>query len=537
MDEPPPERITVAEELDYHVMVEDVPLAVVAEVEAHPEHYPCVRILQRWRRAYPSGPLAAHVLGHLGAVEQNELEAHNTQDAYHPEDRVGRMGLELQYEHLLRGRRGLAVEMTDRSGRVLSSYRDREPGVGRDLVLTLDPELQRAAESLLASALERRAILSAETEPAGGAILVMDVQSGQILAAASAPSFDPNVFAGGEGSEVQALLSGAAHPLFDRTVKMAIPPGSVFKIVTAAALLQKRAVDPQETFYCRGYLHEPDRRRCAVYVRHGVGHGDVTLPGALCESCNVYFFQHAGQLGPEPLVHWALRFGFGLPTGVDLPGEASGTLPTPATIPELEGHGWRTADTEELAIGQGSLEVTPLQAVRMMAAVANGGLLVTPHVVSALGLPELADDGSTGDLSELADDPIHVPPSRPISGLEASTLATIREGLERVVSDPRGTAHGTVYLESVAVAGKTGTAETGPGRAPHAWFAGYVPADKPKLAFVVVLEHAGDAAETAGPVANRLVRQMQQLGYFSRPQTLAAWERQGSSVKNVAAGD
>ena len=159
-------------------------------------------------------------------------------------------------------------------------------------------------------------------------------------------------------------------------------------------------------------------------------------------------------------------------------------------------------------------EATPLQIVRMMAAVANGGLLVTPHLASRLGLPELAEGQSTAELSELTDDPIQIPPPTPIPGLEASALATIREGLERVVSDPDGTAHGSVRLDSIPIAGKTGTAQTGSNRSPHAWFAGYVPADKPKFAFVVVLEHSGDAGEVAGPVAKRLVLRMQQLGYI-----------------------
>jgi penicillin-binding protein 2 len=266
-------------------------------------------------------------------------------------------------------------------------------------------------------------------------------------------------------------------------------------------------------------LHHTDRLRCPIFTRHGKGHGQVTLSDALCESCNVYFFHHAVALGPNPLAEWARRFGLGRPTGVDLPGDASGTVPTPTTIHELEGHAWRTADTQSLAIGQSSLQVTPLQVVRMMAAVANGGLLVTPHVIRGLGLPQLADGQSTADL---ADDPIRIPPPQPIPGLEPSTLATIREGLKRVVSDPSGTAHGTVDLDSIAIAGKTGTAQTGGGRADHAWFAGYVPAEEPKLAFVVVLQHAGDAAEAAGPVANRLVRQMQRLGYFGRRERLAA---------------
>ena len=517
MDQPP-QRITVAEELDYHVIVEDVPLGLVAEVEADPQRYPCVKVVQRPRRAYPAGRLAAHVLGHLGPVGRKELAEDEGPDAYHPEDRVGRMGIELGYEPLLRGRRGLAEELTDRSGRVLSSYRRREPEVGRDLVVTLDPPLQQAAERLLESALDRRTILSPDAVPAGGAIVVMDVHSGEILAAASAPGFDPNLFAVARGSEVSDVLGDPAHPLFDRAAKMAIPPGSVFKTVGAAALLESAAVDPDERFFCRGYLHDPDRWRCAIYVRHGVGHGEMTLTDALAESCNVYFFHHLGRLGSEPLVKWASRFGFGSATGLDLPGESSGTLPTPANIRRLEGHAWRAADTQLLAIGQGSLSATPLQVVRMMAAVANGGLLVTPHVVRALGLPALDDGRSATELDDPADDPIQVAPPRPIPGLSEATLSAIREGLERVVSDPCGTAYSTVRLDSVRIAGKTGTAQTGPGRDDHAWFAGYVPADKPKLALVVVLEHAGDAAEAAGPVTQRLVRQMQELGYLDTPQ-------------------
>jgi len=534
MDEPPP-RITVAEELDYHVMVEDVPLALVAELEADPERYPCVKIVLRPRRAYPAGQLAAHVLGHLGPVEQEELDrGPRAQDAYGPQDRVGRLGLERQYERLLRGRRGLAVELTDRSGRVLYSYRQREPTVGRDLVLTLDPRLQAAAEGLLDDALKRRAILTDDAEPAGGAIVVIDVHTGEILAAASRPGFDPNLFDGDGGSELAALLSDPAHPLFDRVTRMAIPPGSVFKTVSAVALLEAAVVAPQEKFCCRGYLHQPDRWRCAIYARHSVGHGEVTLADALAESCNVYFFHYADQLGPDPLVDWAGRFGFGQATGVDLPGESSGRLPCPANIRQLEGHAWRTGDTRSLAVGQGSLQATPLQVVRMMAAVANGGLLVTPHVTSGLGLPEL---GHGRPAAELSDDPIRVEPPRPIPGLDAATLAAIREGLERVVSDPQGTAHGTVDLDSIQIAGKTGTAQTGNDRPEHAWFAGYLPAQKPTVAMVVVIEHAGDAAEAAGPVAKRLVRQMQQLGYFGKRQGTGptfAQQKHGPSEKHLS---
>jgi penicillin-binding protein 2 len=531
MNEPPPEHMPIAEEHEYHVMAEDLPLATVARIEAHPELYPGTKIVQRRRRTYPGGRLAAHVLGHLGPAEAAELAS----GVYDPDDRPGRMGLERQYESLLHGRRGLALETTDHSGRLLGASRQREPGVGRDLVLTLDPKLQAAAESLLDSALQRRSLGASPPEPAGGAIVVMDVRDGSIRASASAPAFSPGVFAGGRGGEAAALLDDPAHPLLDRVLKMAIPPGSVFKIVTAAALLESAGLNPEETYVCQGYLDSPERWRCEVYQRSGVGHGPVTLADALAVSCNVYFFHHARLLGPEPLVEWAGRLGFGRATGVDLPGESPGALPSPETVRRVQRRAWRTADTLSLAIGQSSLEATPLQVARLLAAVANGGQLVTPHVVSSLGLPASDDEQPLGKpawppgltdsrslapaatpATSLADDAIHVPAPRPIAGLEAAALAAIRRGLEQAVSDPRGTAHAALSLDTIAVAGKTGTAQTGPGRAEHAWFAGYVPADEPRLALVVVLEHAGNADETAAPVARRLVLEMDKLGYFAR---------------------
>jgi len=507
-DQSPPAWEPVAEQLDYHVMAEDLSPAAVAEIKGHPEQYPGVKILQQTRRVYPQGPLAAHVLGYLAPLTAEELEQDDARGEYHAEDYLGRTGLERHYESLLRGHRGVAVELTDHSGRTISIHRRREPGVGRDLVLTLDSRLQRAAETLLDQALMRREIRPETSQPAGGAIVVMDVGDGAISACASAPRFDPNRFVRGQGTELAEVFANPAKLLFHRACQMALPPGSVFKTVTAVALLEAGEIDPDDSFFCQGYLHQPDRQRCRIYRRCGVGHGEVNLADALAYSCNVYFFHHAGAMGAGPLVDWADAFGFGRSTGIDLPAEAAGRLPTPETVRDREGHDWRPGDTESLAIGQGALTATPLQVLRMMAAVANGGKLVTPHLVSRLGSREEAVEGTTTD----ADDPIELCPPRSIENLSPRTLAAVRAGLERVVSDPEGTAHGTVYLETIAIAGKTGTAETGAGRADHAWFAGYAPAENPKLALVVVLEHAGDAATAAGPVAKRLVLKMQELG-------------------------
>jgi penicillin-binding protein 2 len=249
-----------------------------------------------------------------------------------------------------------------------------------------------------------------------------------------------------------------------------------------------------------------------------VGHGQVTLADALAQSCNVFFFHYADRLPPGLLATWAERFGFGRPTGIDLPHEARGNVPG-SSAAKSENRASRPADAKLVAIGQGELQATPLQVVRMMAAVANGGLLVTPHVVNHVKPAKPPPEATVPETLGTADDTLPTPPPQPIPGLSPATLKALREGLQGVVSDAKGTAHASLTVPSLPIAGKTGTAETGPGRLEHAWFAGYVPADRPKVAFVVVLEHAGDAAETACPAAKRLLLRIEELGYIGSRNT------------------
>ncbi len=330
----------------------------------------------------------------------------------------------------------------------------------------------------------------------------MDVTTGEMLAAASAPRFDPQWFARGDAESLARLFESPLDPLVDRVAKMAIPPGSVFKTLAAIALVESQACDPDEEFHCQGYLHAPDRQRCLIFRQQGIGHGDVTLAAALAESCNVFFFHHASELGPEPLIAWAKRFGFGSPTGVDLPDEAAGHLPQ--SSPD-DPRSRRLATAQALAIGQGTLAVTPLQVARLMAAVANGGRLLRPLVVrgdlphdDARGEPSTSPASAESSLGQ----PIRISPR---------TLSAVREGLRRTVADPKGTAYDSARLASVAIAGKTGTAQTA--GADHAWFAGYAPADEPRVAIVVVIEHGGHAAGAAR-MARELVVRLHRLGYL-----------------------
>lgn len=510
------EPLVIREQLDYHLLMDGIPLETAVEIEAHPERFPGTRIEMRTRRVYPQGETAAHLIGNRALVDEEALRArherlpHADPLDYQPGDRAGRTGLERYYERQLRGLRGERKVVFNRRGELIHSEVVREPRYGRDLELSLHLPLQQAAEALLDEQLRSQSVDETTGKPLptppGGAIVALDIRTGAVLAAASAPRFDLEKFASGDSQLWQQLLADPRKPMFHRAAEMALPPGSVFKVVSAVAFLESGQLDPEREFFCQGYLDQPDRFRCFTFRNFGVGHGEVNLAGALARSCNVYFFSAARRIGAPPLHEWAARFGFGQPTGIDLPGESAGNLPRLAGDFRAGGRTARrkqpgNSDALQLAIGQARLTATPLQVARLMAAIANGGRLVTPRLANSLASDEGTDAAASGS-SEVA----------PIPELSSRSLEWVRLGLQQVVAHPQGTGYKTVRLRKVAIAGKTGTAESGGGRPDHAWFAGYVPADRPRIAFVVVLEHAGPGGHAAGPVAREFVQALEALG-------------------------
>lgn len=535
--------LRIPEQSDYHLLLENVPLEIAAEIETHPDQYPGVRTDVTTQRVYPHGRVAPHLVGYRGEINADELKARRARFPngdpldYETGDSIGRSGIEQSYEHALRGVRGQRKIVRDRHGTIVRTEVVRPPKPGRDVVLNFSVPLQERATALLEETVEAVAQPDGHVEnvPRGGCIVAIDVQSGAVLAAAVAPTFDVNDFLAGSEELRQALNRDPRRPMFPRATQMKLPPGSVFKAVTAVAVLQSGRIDPDRQFECIGYLKDPNKLRCY----HSQAHYGTDLMMAIARSCNVYFFKAAQTIGPQPLVHWADEFGFGERTGVDLPGEVRGDVPRPpdrepkgsktttpiqfasqeratgetdslrptspwderestrstqsTTPPKREP--WYEGDTLGLAIGQSRLRVTPLQIARLMAAIANDGWLVTPHVARELSLV-----GEPQSSLPIEPERLRIP------GLSAGTLARVREGLEQVVAHPQGTGFKYVRLKEVAIAGKTGTAEIGGGRADHAWFAGYVPADRPRIAFVVVLEQAGSGGKVAGPVAKRFVQ-------------------------------
>jgi penicillin-binding protein 2 len=514
------EPLVAREALEYHPVIQDVPLEVRAQIEAHPRWFPGVRVGSVSRRVYYDSAFAPHVVGARVSVTAAELTT--TQPGqpevdrgespggapaadpldYQPGDRIGRSGVEAAYDSHLHGLRGQRRLTRNRYGEVVREETVRSPRPGASVELTLNTVVQRKMERLLDAALSKptsKPSATNEAVPTGGAIVAIDVQSGAVFVMASAPRPDLGATGVPDANAWKRLTEDPLHPLFHRALQAALPPGSVFKVLSAVALLQSRKVDPDERFDCQGYLDQPTRFRCPIYTQQKVGHGPVDLRDALCRSCNVYFFHAADLVGPQPIVEWAARFGIGRATGIDLPFEKSGNLPDPdASTGQAAGKSvadrWHRGDTRTLAIGQSSLTTTPLQIARLMAAIANGGDLVTPFVARRSG-PRLADEDLASSLSR----------RMPIPGLAEGTLSRIRAALEKAVADPSGTGFSSVHTKEISIAGKTGTAQAGKGQADHAWFAGYAPADNPRVAFAVVLEHAGSGGKAAGPIARQLV--------------------------------
>jgi penicillin-binding protein 2 len=473
-----PEPWEIAEEKTYYEVARVQDPSRFVMLVAALDQLPGVRLQTQTQRLYPAGSLAAHVVGYV-LPKGAELTDQVSSLAGSSGVVEGRAGVEGYYDAELRGQYGWVREAQwpDGSTRVLSG----SPGApGREVVLTLDRQLQPRAERWLAQTCQAASSLS---HRASGAVLVMDVHTGALRAAASWPTFEPSDVSNPSGAFWRHAGATRETALYSRFHQAALPPGSLFKTLVAAAALETGLIDPDQPLHCQGYLSSPDRFRCWIYVEHQRGHGALTLRDALAQSCNVYFFQLAERLGAQRLLQWARWVGFGEPTGIDLVGENAGFLPTPQALWARLGRAWQPYDLRNLSIGQGDLLVTPLQVARWLAVVANGGYLVQPHVREGLIAP-----------------PHRLPFSQ-------RTLQLLHEALLAVVHDPRGSAHRAFHGLPIRVAGKTGTAESGLEGHAHSWFAGYFPAEQPSFVIVVLVEHGGKGSDTAAGLARRVLEE------------------------------
>ncbi len=450
-------------------------------------------------REYPNGQLAAHLLGYLAEVSDDELGDDAFKD-YNPGDYTGKNGIERNWEHDLHGVDGGRQIEVDARGRFLRTVAETVPTVGNSVVLTIDSELQKAAEQAFGDK--------------AGAAVAMDVNNGDILAFASNPSFDPALFTGRMSPEQwKSYIEDKRHPLENKALKGMYPPGSTFKIITAIAGLEEGVITPDTTINCGGaYTVGKTTFRC--WEKHG--HGSVNLKRALKESCDVYFYQLGEKLGVDRIARYAKAFGFGAPLGIGLDHEKGGLVPTSEWKEKRFKKKWFRGETLPVAIGQGYVLATPVQLAAMTAAVANEGTIYRPHLVKRVVDP----DGKV--LKEFAPQVLMKTPGR------GENFRAVKEGLLAVVNEPRGTG-ASARLYEVKVAGKTGTSQVvkmrdSRGGTPyeyrdHALFVAFAPYDKPEIAVAVVVEHGEHGGSAAAPIAGRILRAyFEGKGVIKKPQ-------------------
>jgi penicillin-binding protein 2 len=461
-----------------------VPLGRISS-EAAQAHYPTLASLagvqtrDLYRRIYPQPDVAPHVLGTMSHIPPEELDTWRAQ-GYSGDELVGRTGLERWGEELLSGRPRARLVILNAAGQQVDVLGQREGVLSTSLHTTFDIDFQLAVQEILGTQL--------------GAIAVLEVDTGRVLALATYPRFDPNLFATGiAGAQWTQLQSDSRRPLVNRASQGTYPAGSVFKVVTIAAGMEQGGLQADSTFTCNGTwtgLGPELPKTC--WLRSG--HGRIPLNYALTVSCDITFYQVGlllNGIDQNLLPEFGRGFGLGAPTGLGIE-EAAGQMPDPEWYLQHYGWSWLPGDSVNLAIGQGDLLVTPIQIARLMAAVGNGGTLYQPQVVQQVG-DEL-------EHPQQVYEPVVVG-SLPVS---ANTLGVIQAALHEVTANPAGTAYRAFEGLELPVAGKTGTAESGQEK-PHAWFAGYAPADNPEIAIAVLVEHSGEGSTFAAPLLRKVV--------------------------------
>jgi len=495
---------------------EDVDWETLAYLENNKYKFSGIRIEVQPVRIYHYGDLGANIIGYTGSISPKELEA-DIEGVYEGGDLIGKRGLERIREADLRGGKGSSSTEVNARGFEQQQLKHQDPLPGRDIHLTIDVELQQAAEQYLA------------ISDKAGAVVALEVDTGRVLAAVSSPTIHLEDFIGGISlKNWNALLENKRNPLLNKAVQGVYPPGSTYKIVTALAGLSEGVITENTTFYCPGHYYFG--RRLYRCWKHS-GHGTVDIRRALTESCDVFFYQVGQRLGVDRLAAYAKKLGLGTRSGIELEHEKAGIVPTKDWKRKRFKEKWHEGETLSVAIGQGFNNMTPLQICLMTAAIANGGRIYQPQIVEMVKTTdgEIIERLTPKLLSEL-------------SSRDKSYLHIVKDGLFGVVQGKRGTAR-NVRIEGLTVAGKTGTAQVVrlaqykglkeqdiPYKfRDHAWFTCYAPADNPKIAVTVLVEHGLHGGSGAGPIARVMLKKYFEQYLLEQARKEAEEEKDGKA--------
>lgn len=458
-------------------ILDDVKTNKIVEIEERKDELKGVILEVKPRRDYLYHEFAAHSLGYVGEIDKEELQQFGN-PKFQGGDIIGKAGLEKYYDDILRGEKGGKEVEVDALGQEIATLLYQKPVPGKDLVLTIDRDLQLYGENLLFG--EK------------GSIIMSDPNSGEILALVNRPSFNPNIFANRiSSSDWKRLSSDIDYPLTNRSVQGLYSPGSIFKVVTAIAALEEGVTDRKRKIYCSGSFKLAD---WVFTCWKETGHGSLSIVDAIAQSCNVHFYTLGNELGIEGFNKYMQKFGLGEKTGIDLPTEAIGIIPSAQWKKREIKEIWFPGDTINLSIGQGYLLLTPLQVHNLITTIAAEGEVYKLHLVKKI----ISADGNT--VEEIK------PEIYRRVNFSPDTSKIIKEGLRQTILKGTGW---RANIKEVAVAGKTGTAQNPHGET-HAWFIGFAPYEDPEICITVFLENGGEGGEAAAPIARAMLEK-----YFS----------------------
>ena len=488
----------------------DVSKEVVAQISERNSEFPGISISENPTRSYTSGSLAAHILGYTGKI--NEDEYNEKKDTYDRNDIIGRTGIEYLFEEYLKGEDGEKQVDMSVDGTVTGEYISKNAIAGSDVVLTIDSNLQQTAETALDNCINkiRNGGFSETYDATGGAAVVMNVNTGEVLAAASNPTYEPEWFVGGISSDRwNSLVNNEAKPLLNKTIQATYEPGSIFKMVTAIAGLETGAITTKERINDTGiYRIGNQQYKCWYYSSYNRGHGYLNVTQALQKSCNYFFYETGLRMGIDNLSKYALHFGLGKKTGIELPSESAGSVASRETKQNSNraDKNWYQGDTAISSIGQGDNNYTPMQIARYISAIANGGTVIDPTIIKTILNPD-GTEVSKEEIRNYTNEVLGIDTTDDGIQISQESMNVAREGMRMAASEAGGTAYNVFRNFKVEVAGKTGSAEAGPNNETvHAWFVCFAPYENPEVAVVVMIENGGHgnyAAEVARDILNQ----------------------------------
>lgn len=488
-------------------IAKDIPREAIAEFSEKGDDFPGINIAVQPVRQYKEGTLASHILGYASKISDTEYQ--QKKDTYNQNDIIGKTGIEYLFEEYLKGKDGIKQIDMAVDGTITAEVVEKEAVSGSNVVLTIDSKLQKIAEEALKDNIEKikSGGFGKAYEAKGGSCVVMNVKTGEVLAMASYPDYNPQSFANGISSEEwKSYSENKSYPLLNKAIQSAYEPGSIFKMVTAIAGLESGNITLTERINDTGqYIKYGEKRNCWYYTDYHTGHGPLNVIGAIEKSCNYFFYETADRMGIDTLDKYASYFGLGKKTGIELPSEVSGTLASKEYVKSINSS-WNPGDTINAAIGQGYNRFTPLQMTKYISMIANGGNNVDVSIIKTIQNSD-GTEVSKEEINKFVNEKLGLTEENNENiNLNKDYINAVKEGMKSVTSGESGTAYVRFKDFNIKVGGKTGSAEAGKDSngkdIVNAWFAAFAPYDDPEIAVVVMVENGGHGNYTAEAVRN-----------------------------------